>query len=155
MSDQRNMGGEKIIHSQLRKHQQAVKKAKSFVGEQNRPPHAHITKVVGDKTDFGRGFKKHHRRKGGSSVCKTVLTRELKHIDSLLHQQDNFIEVREAFRRVKEIKQGVSYTKGSSVNNTKPVSFSMTKKLTETKNNNHYAINEHIKNLAALQRHLS
>ena len=65
------------------------------MGEQNKPPHAHITKVVGDKTDFGRGFKKHIRHKGGSSVCKTVLTREMKHIDPVLHQQDNFIEVRE------------------------------------------------------------
>ena len=86
MTDERNMGGENMIERHLKNHQQAIKNIKSYVSEQNKPPHAHITKVTGDKTDFGRGFKKHHRRKGGSSVCKTVLTREMKHIDPVLHQ---------------------------------------------------------------------
>ena len=108
IEDERNMGGKHLIDGQLDKHQYAVKKANSVVAEQNRPPHAHISKVVNGKTDFAHD-KKLKRKRRGLSVGKTILTREMKNIDPVLLQQETFSEVRETFRRIKDVRTGSTY----------------------------------------------
>ena len=62
--DVRNMGGKQIIRELLQRHKTALKRATSIVAEQNSPPRAHITKVYGDKKDFGHDKKLKKRRKG-------------------------------------------------------------------------------------------
>ena len=63
-----------MIRDLMSKHKTALKQASSIVAEQNSPPHAHITKVFGDKKDFGHDKKLRKRRKG-PSIGKTILTR--------------------------------------------------------------------------------
>ena len=87
----------------MKNHKTAVRQASSIVAEQNSPPRAHISKVYGDKTDFGHD-KKLKRRRKGPLIGKTILTRQMRNIDPILHQQESFSEVRETFRRIKDIK---------------------------------------------------
>ena len=83
--DERNMGGKNIIQTQFKSHKEAVKKVTSIIAEEMKPPHAHITKVINGKTDFGsdkrRRRKKSHRPFSGN----TILTRKMKNIDPVLH----------------------------------------------------------------------
>ena len=60
-----------------------MKQASSIVAEQMRPPHAHITKVVGDKKDFAhdKKIKRSKRRKNNSTTGETILTRQRKNIN--------------------------------------------------------------------------
>ena len=83
------------------------------------------------------------------------MTREMRNIDPLLQQQECFSEVREVFRRIKDVKNGSKYDQGSAVDNKRPVSFKLSKKLTENRRQNQYEVTEHVKNLASLQRRLS
>ena len=151
------MGGKNIISSQHTNHKQAVKKVTSVIAEDMKPPHAHITKVINGKTDFGRD-KKHRKRTRSNRpyTAKTILTRKMRNIDPVLHQKEEFSEVREAFRRVRGVSSGYEYRhEGISVDNLKPVTFKLSKKLTENRHPNQFALNEHVKNLASLQRRLS
>jgi hypothetical protein len=59
-----------------------------------------------------------------------------------------YSEVRETFRRVKQIKQG-------DIDNSRPKTFQLAKKINENKRRNQHEFEEHIKNLAALQRRIS
>ena len=121
------------------------------------PPHAHITKVVGDKTDFGRNGRR-RRKKSASreSIGHTILTKKMRNIDSLLHAQESFTEVREMHKRIRDIQSGRTYEQGSCfVNNKRPSSFKLSKKLNENRHPNQFLITEHVKNLASLSRRLS
>ena len=73
-----------------------------------------------------------------------------------MHQKEEFAEVKEAMRRVRDIKTGRNYHHaGSCVDRRKPETFALSKKLLENKRSNHFALNEHVSNLASLQRRLS
>ena len=60
----------------------------------------------------------------------------MRNIDPLLQQQECFSEVREVFRRIKDVKNGSTYDQGSAVDNKRPVSFKLSKKLTENRRHN-------------------
>ena len=63
--------------------------------------------------------------------------------------------MRETKRRIKDIQAGRTYEHyGSAVNNKKPETFALSKKLAEHRRPNQYVITEHVKNLASLQRRL-
>lgn len=80
----------------------------------------------------------------------------MRNINAELHEKTQFSEIRETFRRVKEIQQGKTYLHvGSSVNNARPTSFKMAKKLAENRRPNQFAVTEHVKNLASLSRRLN
>jgi hypothetical protein len=56
--------------------------------------------------------------------------------------------VREAFKRVNQLKSGL-------VDNKKPKTYKLSKKLNENRRRNIHDFEEHIKNLASLQRRLT
>ena len=58
-----------------------------------------------------------------------------------------YSEMREAYRRVNGLKV-------AAVDNQSPKTFKMGKLITENRRNNSYALEEHIKNLASLQRRI-
>lgn len=136
LGDERNMGGKSLIKSQLINHKNALRQTKAVLADQLLPPHAHITKVKGEKTDFGRDFRLKKKRKRGKSICQTILTRQMNYIDPLLQDQDVFSEVRETRRRIKDIHSGKTYDQGGAVNNKKPTSFAMSKKLVSNRRPN-------------------
>ena len=94
-----------MINMQHLKHRLATTKATSIVAEQMQPPHAHITKVVGDKTAFAhdKKIRKSKRLRNNSMGGQTILTRQRKNINEFLHSQEGYSEVREMFRRVKDV----------------------------------------------------
>ena len=83
--DVNTVSGKRIIRDMMKNHKTAVRQASSIVAEQNSPPRAHISKVYGDKTDFGHD-KKLKRRRKGPLIGKTILTRQMRNIDPILHQ---------------------------------------------------------------------
>ena len=152
VGDMRNPGGKAMVNTQLLKHRNAIRQAKTLLDL--KPPHAHITKVVGLKKDYGHDLKAKKRKKGASQG-HTILTRKMKDISPILYQQECFQEVKETFRRIRDVKTGLTYELGQKVNNRKPETFSLSKKLNDNRRNNQFAVTEHVKNLASLQRRLS
>jgi hypothetical protein len=65
-----------------------------------------------------------------------------------IRQSPEYSEVREAFKRVKQLKSGL-------VDNKKPNTYKLSKKLNENRRRNMHDFEEHIKNLASLQRRLT
>jgi len=59
-----------------------------------------------------------------------------------------YSEVREAFRRVNSLQKG-------SIDSKKPKTFHLSKKLNQNRRRNMHHFEEHIKNLASLQRRIS
>ena len=72
--DERNIGGRRMIFDQLQRHQEVLKKGVEAVIDV-RPPHAHISKVKGEKTDF-KGPKRKRKHTIGS-----ILTRKMKNLN--------------------------------------------------------------------------
>ena len=153
--DARNLGGDHIIRERQKSHREALKRVTSVIASDLRPPHAHISNVVGDKTEFAHD-KKRRRRSKKPFTLNTILLRRKRNIDPELHQLECFVEVREAFRKVQEIVSGRSYQhQGNSVDNKQPSSFKLAKKINANRRPNQYAITEHVKNLASLSRRLN
>ena len=118
----------------------------SIIKDQMKPPHAHITQVKGDKTAY-KGVKKRKRHTNIGSIFQ----RKTLNLNKPLLQRQEFSEVKEAFRRVRDIRQGRNYHHtGASVDNSKPGTFSLTKKITENKRSNQFHMTEHVHNLASL-----
>ena len=69
-------------------------------------------------------------------------------LDVQILESPQYSEVREAFRRVKSVKQ-------AEIDNRKPDTFKLSKKLRENRRRNQHEYEEHIKNLASLQRRIS
>ena len=65
-----------------------------------------------------------------------------------IQQSPEYSEVREAFKRVKQLKSGL-------VDNKNPKTLKLSKKLNENRRRNMHDFEEHIKNLASLQRRLT
>jgi len=103
-----------------------------------KPPHAHITKVVNGKTDFGRDKKRRRKKSLRSYTGNTILTRTMKNIDPVLHQTEDFREVIELKKRVRGVSSGQSYfiPGGSAVDNRKPETFKLAKKLAANRHPN-------------------
>ena len=58
------------------------------------------------------------RKNKVTQLPTSILTKEKRNINHILFKRTEFTEVKEAFRRVKEIETGRSYHhKGSSINN--------------------------------------
>ena len=80
----------------------------------------------------------------------------MRNINEKLQQQESFCEVREAFRRIRNIKMGRTYLhEGNSVNNRRPESFNLIKKLGDNRRPNTHVVSEHVRNLASLSRRLN
>lgn len=76
----------------------------------------------------------------------------MKFIDPKLQQQDDFVEVRETFKRIRQVQAGTG--KESSLNNKTPETFALVKKIAENRRPDQFAVTEHVKNLASLQRRI-
>ena len=75
--DERNLGGRRMIFDQLQRHQEVLKQGvEPVVKDQVKPPHAHISKVKGSKTDFKGPSKRKKKHTIGS-----ILTRKTQNIN--------------------------------------------------------------------------
>ncbi len=64
-------------------------------------------------------------------------------IEERYHKSPEYSEIRETFRRVNQIKRG-------AVDNQKPKTYNLSKKLNDNRRRNMHDFEEHIKNLASL-----
>ena len=69
-------------------------------------------------------------------------------IEEKLFISPEYAEIRETYRRVHSVKKG-------GIDAKKPKCFHLSKKLTENRRRNMFHFEEHIKNLASLQRRLN
>lgn len=105
-----------------------------------KPPHAFIDQCKNGKNSFKGALKK-------TRPITTILTRQRQNIDMQLRQQQEFEEVREAFKRVRSIRRGGSNYPSNGCDSSPPKTLNMTKKLIENRRPNQHDMNEHANEL--------
>ena len=92
---------------------------KAQITEQMKPPHAFIDQCKNGNKSFTGTLKK-------TRPLTTILTRQRRNIDMQLRQKEEFEEVRQAFKRVREIRRGGSNYAHKGCDSSPPKTFKMT-----------------------------
>lgn len=160
MCNERNLGGRKVIYDQFVNHLKALQNIKPTITQTLKPPKAHVDQggaFFGENPIYTGIYKT-----GNTSLLsyKRQLPSEQALMNSYfggqrkpslnqkLQSSPEYSEVREAFKRVNQLKSGL-------VDNKKPKTYNLSKKLNDNRRRNMHDYEEHIKNLASLQRRLT
>ena len=110
-------------------------------------PHAHVDNTKGARNKFGQD---RNHLKTYKISRKSIFNRPLINIDLELHKKPEIENVKELRRRLLDVRNRESLFEESQ-----PKTFKMSKQLTENRRRNEHELQEHIMNLAALQRRIA
>ena len=127
--NENNIGGRHLLFGQHYRHKSALKQVKAVITEEMKPPHAFIDNCKNGNISYGDKIKRFR-------PVTSILTRKKQNIDTMLMQQEEFEEVRQTLKRVREIKKGGRSYMNKGCDTSPPKTLSLSKKLIENRRPN-------------------